>query len=272
MRISDLGELSITPTIKIGLKEKYSLISFYDSKDNLQFAIQINDGTEDAVKLWLKYLGILVNDQGWFERVVIPYWEMLFCDIKPLPGDPLISMEIVGSNESNHGDNTGGMYGCVRFSINNCESKTNDLLISAPKIDERQQFHSGVDLKASVNTDLYSMFEGEVVLADFNLVPDQCSSTNKAGNVIIIKSENINGKTIFAYYCHLNEKVDFVKVGYTVKQGEKIGKTGNACGISDWRDHVHIIIYESSINSIDKVNPIDYFNTKFDKSNGNKIN
>ena len=52
---------------------------------------------------------------------------------------------------------------------------------------------------------------------------------------------------------------------------ETLRRTGNAKNIDSWRYYVHICVYEGGTNSEDKVDPIDYFNTKFDR-NGNEIN
>jgi len=54
-------------------------------------------------------------------------------------------------------------------------------------------------------------------------------------------------------------------------RSETLRRTGNAKNIDSWRYYVHICVYEGGTNSEDKVDPIDYFNTKFDR-NGNEIN
>ena len=78
VRVGSLSELSDNAPIRVGIKENYILIAFLNNSKNLDFVIQIDHGSIETAKLWLKYLGILVEDQSWLESVVIPYWDKIF--------------------------------------------------------------------------------------------------------------------------------------------------------------------------------------------------
>jgi len=50
--------------------------------------------------------------------------------IVPKPGDPLINMEVVGTDIDNLSNKLGGSFGCVRNIPVNCESKTKNLIVT----------------------------------------------------------------------------------------------------------------------------------------------
>ena len=75
-----------------------------------------------------------------------------------------------------------------------------------------QYFHTGLDLRAMIGTNIYAMADGEVSIADKFVIP---------GNAVIID----HGNTIFSKYYHLSELL--VKPGQKVKKGELIAKSGN---------------------------------------------
>lgn len=89
---------------------------------------------------------------------------------------------------------------------------------------KKKEFHSGVDLKAEMNTEVYAPADGVVEFA-------QTHKKSGYGNLVII-SHNYGFKTL---YGHLN-KVD-VKTGDIVKKGDLIAKTGNT-GLSNG-PHLH---------------------------------
>ena len=189
---------------------------------------------------------------------------------KPLPGDPLINMAIVHNYTA---PNSGGMFGCARDGIG-CEKS---VIPNLPKYSRMKKVHGGVDVKANIGDEVFSMFDGTVIVCINSVPANQLGSEGDFGNRVLIKSisgqHNFGNKTIFVYYTHLNGVEEGVKNGEKIKQGQKIGiagKTGNAYDIPTWRDHVHICVYENATGGTNKVNPIDYFTTKFD-SNGNII-
>ena len=187
------------------------------------------------------------------------------------PGDPLIDMNIVHTNNS---PNSGGMFGCSRGGIG-CDSSS---IPNLPKYAGKKDVHGGVDLGASLGTDVYAMYEGTVISVEDDVPPNAEGSAGAFGNRVLIRSteeqHNVNDHTIFIYYTHLNGVDENIESGDEIGQGEKIGisgKTGNANDIKTWRYHVHITVYVDDTDTEDKINPIDYFNTKFDR-NGNEIN
>ncbi|NQX81541.1 MAG: M23 family metallopeptidase [Flavobacteriaceae bacterium] len=174
-------------------------------------------------------------------------------------GNPLVDMEVAGSNNVSL---IGGLYGCTRYWVGyKCSIE--------PSYTNKNKAHKGIDLKASVGTDVYSMFDGEVIKAVSGI---GCDKYKALGNKILIKSTHAEHQkgtgSIWIYYAHLTD-VD-VKVGDKIEQGDKIGttgKTGNACKVIN--KHLHIQIYKDSYKDSSRVSPDTYITTKFDK-NGNK--
>lgn len=92
------------------------------------------------------------------------------------------------------------------------------------------RFHSGIDIAAEEGTNIYSAFDGTVVVADY----DQWN-----GNYIKIKHDN----NIMTVYCHC-KKLN-VKKGQKIRAGEviaTIGSTGSSTG-----PHLH---FELRLNNI----------------------
>ena len=92
------------------------------------------------------------------------------------------------------------------------------------------RFHAGIDIANEIGTPIYSAFDGEIIVADY----DEWN-----GNYIKIAHDN----GIMTVYCHCNEL--YVKKGERVKAGQKIaemGSTGSSTG-----PHLH---FELRINNI----------------------
>ena len=237
---------------------KYLLLAFYEEGNTepvLMMQIEKFDISldQDTKEIWLRYLNILGTEK-----------------IAPLPGDPLINMEIVHNNSS---PNSGGMFGCSRIGTG-CDQSTIPLL---PKYGNNKKVHDGIDLYASLNTDVYSMYDGIVVDVVNSVTPNMEGNMGAFGNKVIIKytksDHKLNSNIIYVLYGHLNGVDSNIQVGMSVSKGQKIGisgRTGNAFNIDDWRYHLHIAIYEGGRNSENKIDPRTYFTTKFD-NNGNKM-
>ncbi|NMB92367.1 MAG: M23 family metallopeptidase, partial [Parcubacteria group bacterium] len=207
---------------------------------------------QNTKEVWLEFLKILKENE------------------EIIPGNPLIEMIIVHNNSA---PTSGGMFGCSRVG-NGCEQTT---IPNLPKYDNKKKVHDGIDLYAPLNTDVFAMYDGEIVFIE-NRVPqnEQCTF-GALGNRIIIKHTSTqhkkNNNTIYVMFGHLNKVDKNIQPGTKVKQGQKIGisgKTGNAFDIEAWRYHVHLMIYENGTNSENKIDPRKYLTTKFDQ-NGNKI-
>lgn len=96
------------------------------------------------------------------------------------------------------------------------------------------QFHKGVDLKASMNTPVLSVFNG--IVADTGWGP-------LGGYYVWIN----HGDNIRSYYCHLETIT--CKVGQEVKQYEQIALSGNT-GSRTTGPHLHFGLYMDG-NSVD---------------------
>ncbi len=196
--------------------------------------------------------------------------------IKPEHGDPLVDMKIVHTNTA---PNSGGMFGCARIGSDNC-SRLSNSIPNLPKYDDKKKVHDGIDLYASVETNVYSMYDGEIVFIEKGVSPNT-EGEKDYGNYVVIKyTSQQHGnkgtqKTIYALYAHLNSVDNDIKVNSKVLAGQIIGKsgcTGNANNLFNkdtWRQHLHLTIYENSWANDNRVDPRIYITTKFD-NNGNK--
>ena len=138
-------------------------------------------------------------------------------ELKPCPGNPLISMEI--AEQTNSGVN-GGRFGQTRTFRN-----------GSPK------WHKGFDLKSSVGQPIYNMFGGTIV--------EMNNSTDDLGTYVVVRS-NVNGRNIFTYYGHL--EYSNLQVGTIVATGSEIGSSGTTGNLEQALDdglteqHIHIIV------------------------------
>ena len=117
-------------------------------------------------------------------------------------------------------------------------------------------FHKGVDIGAPTGSNLVSIMDGMITMAQFN---------GSGGYTIIVQNGNIN-----AIYCHVHDK-HLPKTNTKVKKGQVIGKVGpkNVYGVANnpYKDssgnptngattgpHLHFAI---KIND-EYVNPLEY--------------
>ncbi len=112
-------------------------------------------------------------------------------------------------------------------------------------ISKRRVFHKGIDLRAKMNTDVYTSAEGVVEYAGYN-------KKSGFGKLVVI-SHNYGFKS---YYAHLN-KIS-VKAGDIVSKGQQIALSGNT-GRSNG-PHLHYEIRHVGI----LVNPINFINWNID--------
>lgn len=101
-------------------------------------------------------------------------------------------------------------------------------------------FHSGIDLRASVGTEVLSLFNGKIIDTGF---------TATGGNYVSID----HGNGIRSYYCHLSEIL--CEKGQVVNQYDVIALSGNT-GSRTTGPHLHLALY---ING-NAVNPEILFN------------
>ena len=95
----------------------------------------------------------------------------------------------------------------------------------------------------------------------------------ETGNYVIIKSTLEDGSTVFFKYAHLDEIN--VEEGQELNEGDVFGKagtTGNASGLPEDRQHVHIEASttekfypgrgKGGTEADDRVDPLQYFDSK----------
>jgi len=123
--------------------------------------------------------------------------------------------------------------------------------LSSPFGPRGGRHHDGVDLSTPNGTDVYSVADGKVVRSDMR-------DYDGYGNFIIIKHV-LNGETLYSGYAHLTKML--VSVGYQVRQGQLIAKSGGSQGIrygagNSLDPHLHFEIRKSETGS--PVNPVKY--------------
>ena len=111
--------------------------------------------------------------------------------------------------------------------------------------------HNGIDIGVPDGTGVNSVADGEVVRADMK-------DYEGYGNFIIIKHV-LNGETLYSGYAHLTKML--VSVGYEVRQGQLIAKSGGSQGMrygagNSLDPHLHFEIRKSQTGS--PVNPVKY--------------
>ncbi len=109
-----------------------------------------------------------------------------------------------------------------------------------------KSFHSGVDFKAPIGTEIAAINGGEVVLAKDRYL---------AGKTVIID----HGKGVYSCYYHLSEIS--VKKGDLVKKGEIVGRSGKSGRVTG--PHLHLTIKIAG-ESVDPMQFIDSFNAIYD--------
>ncbi|VAW28019.1 hypothetical protein MNBD_BACTEROID07-390 [hydrothermal vent metagenome] len=108
---------------------------------------------------------------------------------KPCPGDPVKNLEIVSSGTSGK---RGGTFGCTRKDKKEKCGGVKGL-----------KGHEGLDLKATPNSDVFSMYDGKVVNLRGSFAPGAYKKDSK-GNFVLV-SYRINGEPIYVQYNHLNK-------------------------------------------------------------------
>ncbi len=154
---------------------------------------------------------------------------------KPCAGDPLEKMEIT---EYNSGKNA-NRYGCVRKDpTRTCNNILGD------------RFHAGIDLKADIGTNIYSVSNGSVYAS---------SVSSTFGNYVIIRSGNL-----FYLYAHLKSKPN---ISGTISKGQLIGLSGDS-GTAKGEPHLHLEVRKKtgneSYNDMTALNIELYLNATFD--------
>lgn len=119
IHVDDLCALVDNETVKVVLEDDYILISFFKEK-KLQMTLQIFASKDEDAKLWLKYLGILVDGPSMLERIKA-YWGDLNVDKEDTKNEELKSVSIAKS-VTFKGYNSNDKTGCFRRSREMLES------------------------------------------------------------------------------------------------------------------------------------------------------
>jgi len=114
-------------------------------------------------------------------------------------------------------------------------------------------YHSGTDISGTRGTPILATHSGTVYYTK--------SLTSSYGNHVVIKS-NVNGKTVYIYYCHL-DRID-VSSNQQIVAGQQIGTLGSS-GKSTG-PHLHYEVRNANMHygslSNPTLNPYDYLPTR----------
>ncbi|MFZ5972425.1 MAG: hypothetical protein ACOYXA_12605, partial [Bacteroidota bacterium] len=116
-QVDDLCDLVNHEVVKIVLEDDYILLSFFKEKA-LQMTLQIFASEDEDAELWLKYLGILVEEPSVLDQVKA-YWDGLWA--KNEVGERLEDVS-VAENVTFHGYSSNDKVGCFRRSLEMLES------------------------------------------------------------------------------------------------------------------------------------------------------
>lgn len=124
--------------------------------------------------------------------------------------------------------------------------------------------HSGYDFGYSRGTDVASAAAGEVIAA-YNLCDYSTSASNRCGptgyggygNVVVVKSYDLNGAVYYTYYGHMDGGSVIVNVGDKVSPGQLIGKVGSSG--SSTGPHLHLEVRYGCDSKSCLIDPLDFF-------------
>ena len=118
----------------------------------------------------------------------------------------------------------------------------------------KRRQHSGFDITADIGTPIKAIYDGTVLLAEFDGTTTEGFDAFNDGYGNKLEVLNDDGRRIV--YAHLRESL--VNVGDRIKQGEVIGKTG--CSGGSRVPHLHIEIRKSNTEDTgldNTINPLD---------------
>lgn len=123
--------------------------------------------------------------------------------------------------------------------------------------------HQAIDVSSFHGDNIYSIYNGTVIIASGGCIVGDLQCNNTAGNYVIIQHNGIN---YISSYLHL-DKIN-VKVGDKVNKGDVIGTMGNTGNVipiptdinSKLGTHLHFVLYKGNNYSSAKViNPSQLF-------------
>jgi hypothetical protein len=118
-QVDDLCDLVDHEVIKIIIEDDYVIISFFKA-DELKMAIQIDGGDDETAKLWLKYLGILVEGPSVSDQISA-FWNS-FWESEDQKVDSSLPDVTLAENVTFYGYSSSDGQGCFRRSKEMLES------------------------------------------------------------------------------------------------------------------------------------------------------
>lgn len=156
------------------------------------------------------------------------------CVPKPCPGNPLLNMEISQWNANKNSNRKGT---CNR---QNCRK-------SCPN-EYCKRNHNGIDLKAEIGTNVYSVTGGKVFASDYS---------PELGNYIIIQD-----RKFYHLYAHLKFQP---QISGLIEQGAVIGVSGESATREE--PHLHYEVKEQAGNEVynymNYLNPEDFLSAEY---------
>ena len=100
--------------------------------------------------------------------------------------------------------------------------------------DEYRTIHLGIDLFAPVGTSVFAPLAGKIIAFNNNNAPQDY------GPVIILEHTGVEHPTFYTLYGHLSrESLNGLRIGQTIKQGERLAAIGASDVNGGWAPHLH---------------------------------
>ena len=149
---------------------------------------------------------------------------MKFGDVIELPENVPV-LDLSTQNKKNKNNYT--------YSIGKYNEKRPGMYLGQHYEKTDRNIHMGIDIGAPVGTPVYSFYDGEIFLFDFN------NGRLDYGYTLIIKYV-INNVSLFALYGHLGQSsIKNKKIGEYVSMNDKIGFIGSSAENGGWTPHLH---------------------------------
>lgn len=153
--------------------------------------------------------------------------------------------EIIAAIKSSVDEGSGGYSnGLLLWPVANNYKITSDFGYRVHPIFGYNEYHDGIDIKASTGTPIRAAYSGKVTISKLS---------SSAGNYIVI----YHGNNLYTEYMHCNER--YVSVGDTVTAGQTIGTVGSTGWSTGAHLHFSVNIQTGSyFRTSDRVNPHPY--------------
>ena len=147
-----------------------------------------------------------------------------FGDVIELP-EKVPVLDLSNQNSQNKNNYT--------YSIGKYNEKRPGMYLGQHYEKTHRNIHMGIDIGAPVGTPVYSFYDGEIFLFDYN------DGKLDYGYTLIIKHV-INNVSLFALYGHLDQRsIKNKKVGEHVSTNDEIAFIGSSAENGGWPPHLH---------------------------------